>query len=346
MQQKGISKICHARASEKFKEIDGSTTTGANIFCVAEIFLFPQGSVCVKWQAANINKPSKLMKNKVLLAAALAFAFAMPVAIAQSIPDEFKTGGFAIGCQAYTFNRFTAFEAIEKTAQAGGKVIEFYPGQKLSKEEPTLKIDHDASAEVLAKVQAKLKAHGMKAVNYGVVSIPEDEAAARKVFEFAKKMGIPIITTESVQSINMIEKMVKEYDIRVGFHNHPGSFGKADYKVWNPLYIAGVLVGRDSRIGAAADTGHWCTSGLNPVEGLRILKGRIVSAHLKDKLAFGESHDVPYGEGVANIKGCLDELKAQGFSGNISIEYEYNWDNSVPDVTKCIDFVRAYGQAK
>ena len=32
------------------------------------------------------------------------------------IPDEYKVNGFAIGCQAYTFNRFSAFEAIEKTA--------------------------------------------------------------------------------------------------------------------------------------------------------------------------------------------------------------------------------------
>jgi len=28
------------------------------------------------------------------------------------IPDEYKTGGFFVGCQAYTFNRFTVFEAI------------------------------------------------------------------------------------------------------------------------------------------------------------------------------------------------------------------------------------------
>jgi sugar phosphate isomerase/epimerase len=308
--------------------------------------LFPAAGACVKWLARKIQKTSMLMKNKFLLPAALMLALSLPSALAQSIPDEFKTGGFAIGCQAYTFNRFTAFEAIEKTAQAGGKVIEFYPGQKLSKEEPNLKLDHDASAEVLQKIQAKLKEHGIKAVNYGVVTIPEDEAGARKVFEFAKKMGIPAVTTESVPSINTIEKLVKEYDIRVGFHNHPGSISKPDYKVWHPLYIAGVLAGRDARIGAAADTGHWCTSGIKPVEALRILKGRIVSSHLKDKKEFGNSHDVPYGEGVADIKACLDELKAQGFQGNISIEYEYNWDNSLPEVTKCIDFVRAYGKAQ
>ena len=74
------------------------------------------------------------------------------------IPEDCKTGGFFIGCQAYTFNHFTVFEAIEKTAQAGGKVIEFYPGQKLSKEEPNVKWDHNASAETIQKVKAKLAA--------------------------------------------------------------------------------------------------------------------------------------------------------------------------------------------
>jgi len=53
---------------------------------------------------------------------------------------------------------------------------------------------------------------------------------------------------------------------------------------------------------------------------------------------------VPYGTGVCDMKGVLDELKAQKFAGNISIEYEYNWDNSVPEVAQCIDFVRKYGK--
>src|SRR5438874_8800956 len=83
------------------------------------------------------------------------------------IPDEYKTGGFFIGCQAYTFNRYTLFEAIEKTAQAGGKVIEFFPGQKLSKEEPTVAWDYNASPETIQKVKDKLAAHKMIGVNYG-----------------------------------------------------------------------------------------------------------------------------------------------------------------------------------
>ena len=41
-----------------------------------------------------------------------------------SVGPEYRVGGFVLGCQAYTFHRFTAFEAIE-----------FYPGQSLSPED-------------------------------------------------------------------------------------------------------------------------------------------------------------------------------------------------------------------
>ena len=262
------------------------------------------------------------------------------LATAAPIPDEYKTNGFAIGCQAYTFNRFTVFEAIEKTAEAGGKVIEFYPGQKLSKEEPEVKWNHDASDDVFAKVVAKLAQHKIKAVNYGVVSIPTEEEGARKIFAFAKKLGLLAVTTESFEAIDTIEKMVKEYDIKVGFHDHPRRPDKPTYRMWDPYFILELTKGRDERIGACADTGHWQTSGISPVWAVRTLKGRIVSSHLKDKKDYGKSHDVPYGQGVGEIGRVLAELKEQGFDGNISIEYEHNWENSLPEVKQCIDFVR------
>jgi len=263
---------------------------------------------------------------------------------AGKIPEEYRIGSFAMGCQAYTFNRFSVFEAIEKTAQAGGKVIEFYPGQKLSREEPNVKWDHNASDEVIEKVQAQLTQHHLKAVNYGVVGIPRDEAGARKVFEFAKKLGLYGITTESVESIDTIEKLVKEYDIRVGFHDHPKQPNNPSYRMWDPNYILSVVKDRDSRIGSCADTGHWVRSGLKPVECLRILKGRIISSHLKDLNEFGkhEAHDLPYGTGVSDVPAILDELKRQHFEGNISVEYEYKWEDSVPDVAQCVGFVRGY----
>jgi sugar phosphate isomerase/epimerase len=263
------------------------------------------------------------------------------------IPEGCKTGGFFIGCQAYTFNHFSVFEAIEKTAQCGGKVIEFYPGQNLSKEEPNVKWDHNASAETIEKVKAKLAAAKVTAVNYGVVGIPKDEAEARKIFEFAKTMGLYGITTESVDAIDTIEKLVKEYDIRVGFHDHPKRPDNPDYRMWDPNYVLSVVKDRDARIGSCADTGHWVRSGLKPVDCLRILKGRIISSHLKDLNEMGPgAHDVAYGTGVSDVPGILAELKTQGFAGNISIEYEYHWENSTPEVGQCIGFVRGYGMAK
>jgi sugar phosphate isomerase/epimerase len=281
-----------------------------------------------------------------LILAAAALALPLPARAEKKIPADCLAGGFAIGCQAYTFNHFTVFEAIEKTAEAGGKVIEFYPGQKLSKDDPGVTWDHNASPETIEKVKAKLAEFKITPVNYGVVAIPQDEAKARVIFEFAKTMGLRAVTTESVNSIDTIEKLVKEYDICVGFHDHPKQPLNPGYKMWDPNYILSVVKDRDPRIGACADTGHWVRSGLKPVECLRILKGRIISSHLKDLNQMGlTAHDVPYGTGVSDVPGILDELKAQGFTGNISIEYEYHWENSLPEVAQCVGFVRGYGAA-
>jgi len=263
------------------------------------------------------------------------------------IPEECKQGGYFIGCQAWTWNHFTVFEAIEKTAQAGGKIIEFYPGQKLSPQEPSVSWDQNASPETIQKVKDQLTKFHVKAVNFGVVGIPKDAAGARKLFEFAKALGLRAITTESVDAIDTFEPLVKEFDIMVAFHDHPKQANNPNYKMWDPNYILSVVKGRDPRIGACADTGHWVRSGLNPVDCLRILKGHIISSHLKDLNERSEgAHDVPYGEGVSDVPAILDELRKQGFEGNISVEYEHEMDKSMPMVAQCVGYVRGYGQGK
>jgi sugar phosphate isomerase/epimerase len=266
---------------------------------------------------------------------------------AAPIPEDCKTGGFAVGCQAWTFKNFTAVEAIQKTLQAGGKVIEFYPGQKFSPEKPDLKWDHNATDEMIARIKAELQTNGIRAVNYGVVSA-KDEAECRKIFEFAKKMGLYAVTTESVEHMDSFEKFAKEFDIKVAIHNHPKRDDDPNYKVWDPNYVLSIVKPRDMRLGACADTGHWATSGIDPLHAVRILKGRIISMHMKDRMVIGgKTTDVPAGKGVIDFKSILDELKAQGFHGNISVEHETNWDHSVPDVAQYIGFIRGYAaQAK
>src|SRR3954469_7322615 len=226
------------------------------------------------------------------------------------IPAEYKTAGFALGCQAYTFHRFTAFEAIEKTAATGGKLIEFFPGQKLSSDSDA-KLDHNASDEIIQKLQAKLDQHHIKAVNYGVVGLPNNEAECRKVFEFAKKLGLRAVTSEpDPAAMDLIEKLVKEFDIGMAIHNHPKQPKNPNYKFWDPDYILSLVKDRDSRMGSCADTGHFARSGVKPAEALRILEGHVISSHLKDIKPFASNGaDVPYGTGASEVVTILDELK-------------------------------------
>src|SRR6185436_4401760 len=150
----------------------------------------------------------KLTSIRAAILASLGFASA-GLLFAEPIPDANKQNGFAIGCQAYTFNHFSVFEAIEKTAEAGGKVIEFFPGQKLTADDPKTLWDHKASEEIIQRVEQKLAQHGIKAVNYGVVR-GSDAAEWRKIFEFAKRLKLYGVTTEDVANLDTIEPLVKE----------------------------------------------------------------------------------------------------------------------------------------
>lgn len=261
----------------------------------------------------------------------------------ESIPEANRIGGFAIGCQAWCFNRYTVFEAIEKTAAAGGKVIEFYPGQKVSAE-MTMGWGPDAPPEAVAAVKEKLGKHGVRAVAFGVTGLDKNAAGNRKTFEFARTMGLVSITTEpDPEAMDDIEKLVKEFDIKVAIHNHPRQPNNPNYKYWDPQYVLSLVKNRDPRIGACADTGHMVRSGLKPVEVLRLLKDRVISLHLKDLDTFSPGGlDVPYGRGVSDIPGILKELRGRKFQGPISIEYENNWESSVPEIAQCIGFVRGW----
>ena len=261
---------------------------------------------------------------------------------ADPIPENLRQNGWFIGAQAYTFKEFSAFEAIAKTKEAGGNVIEFYPGQVL-KPGSTNKVHHTMSAAAMAELKAECARQGVRPVNYGVIAAksPEDVHA---IMDFAKKMGLYSVCTESTEQIAAWEANAKEFDLKVAFHEHGGSMSNPKYKVWNPLYILGVVESRDQRVGACADLGHWCTSELKPVECLRILNGRIISVHLKDKATYGKAPVVVAGQGVVDVAACLEELKKQKFDGHISVEHENDWKDSVPQVRADIDFVKAHAK--
>jgi sugar phosphate isomerase/epimerase len=238
--------------------------------------------------------------------------------------------GWKLSCQAWTFRELTLFETIDTLKSLGIRYIEMFPGQRVSKDEPVA-FNENAPAGVIDQVIEKCRAAGVTPVCYGVTGIPADEAGARKLFDFAKKLGLLNLVAEPAENqFDMIDKLCNEYKINVAIHDHP----KPSH-YWDPDTVLKVCEGRSLRIGSCADTGHWRRSGLDPVECLRKLKGRIISLHFKDLDA--KNDDVPWGTGVCNAAGQLEELKKQGFKGVFSIEYERTSGQELIDnVRKCV----------
>jgi len=276
---------------------------------------------------------------KALAIVALCFVAGGAFGQSDTKAESFYTGGapaaeamcWDLGCQAYSFNRFTFYEAIDKVASMGMHVIEAYPGQRLSKDKPEdVLLHHDMDPALHAEVLAKLKESNVKAVCYGVVGLSRQEEESRKVFDFAKAMGIGTIVSEpSPKDFDTIEKLADEYGINVAIHNHPKPSRYWDYKT-----VLKACEGRSKRIGSCADSGHWMRSGINPLEAVKALEGRIISFHLKDLNKYGKpgEHDVIWGTGKADVKAILTEVHRQGFKGVFSVEYEHNWEHSVPEI--------------
>ncbi|MCX7012818.1 MAG: sugar phosphate isomerase/epimerase [Candidatus Sumerlaeota bacterium] len=245
------------------------------------------------------------------------------VSLAGAAETKGKTE-WRLGIQCWSYNKLTFYEAIDKSAALGVKYLEAYSKQKLSPEQPKLVFGDETPDEVLDEVKAKLEKAGLKLACYGVVGLPNDEAGSRKMFDFAKKMGIETIVSEpAFEALPMISKLADEYGINVAIHNHP----KGKSKYWSPDIVLEQTKDLSKRIGACADLGHWFRSGIDPLDGLKKLEGRVISLHIKDLKKTGESfEEVPVGTGDIDIKGCLKELRRQGVNPVISLEYEAKQD--------------------
>lgn len=245
--------------------------------------------------------------------------------------------GWKLGSQAYTFRLFSFSEALDKIDSAGLKYVEAFPGQVIvpgGKETMT----YELSDEGRKNVKKLLKDKGITLYAYGVVNA-KDEAEWVKVFEFAKDMGVKVINTEPAEDqLDYISKLCDQYDIKVAIHNHPNP---SHY--WNPDIILKAIQGKSERIGAAADVGHWMRSGLDPLECLKKLEGKIFHIHFKDLNEFGNksAHDVQWGTGKLGLKEVQNELKRQHYKGMISAEYEYNWENNTNDVKVSVENFRS-----
>ena len=244
-----------------------------------------------------------------------------------------------IAVAAYTFRKFTFFEAVDKVAQLGVDRIEGFNFQKISKNIPGTLNPLNMSNKDLNKVREKLQESGVTLIALYYGSFPDDEAACRTIFENSKKLGVKYFVSEpKPERLPMLDKLAQEYGMIVGLHGHDK---KHSPNTWHPELVARQCQAFSSAIGAFSDTGHWIRSELDPAEGVEILKDRVVGFEIHDLHAFDASgHDVPLGSGVGKMQTMLETVaRVKKGPVLISIEYNSNPENPSHDVKQCIDFL-------
>jgi sugar phosphate isomerase/epimerase len=255
--------------------------------------------------------------------------------------------GWQLAITPYSFRLYSFDEAIDKTAAVGIKYIGLSGNINVS---PTNTVRVlDLTDAQLQAIRQKCDSAGIKIINLGIVPLTANEAETRRAFEFAKKLGVDVIVGEpEVNALDLVEKLCKEYNIKVAIHDHP-----RPSHYWNPDTVLAAIKGRTPLMGACADVGHWKRSGLDPVACLKKLEGHVICLHFKDVVlddpkagppppnGANKMHDVPWGTGASNIKGMMTELKRQHFHGAYYFEYEYHWDRSLPEIAQSVKYFNA-----
>lgn len=235
-----------------------------------------------------------------------------------------------LGIQLYSLRGFDLPTALKHAAEIGFTQVEFYSGM----------LPLDASAQTLAETKKQVSDLGMSISAHGVNSVSQDQAANKKLFEFAKALGIKNITIDpDPQSFDQLDELVKAYDIRVAIHNHG-----PNHRYNKVVDVLKAIEGHDERIGACADLGHFIRSGEQPVEVIRLLKGRLYGIHLKDFAAMEDkAKGVILGKGHLDVAGVMDALVAVDFpsDGALSLEYEENPKDPIADIRDCYAIARS-----
>ncbi len=236
----------------------------------------------------------------------LAFAGGQP-------PKPAPAGGLKIGVASYSLRKFTLDQALEILKDMKVQYANF-KDVHLPRTDPP---------ETIKANRQKIEAAGITIMGGGTITWKDDnEAEIRKDFEYAKLAGFPLIVcSPNPQAIGTIEKVVKEFDIKIAIHNH----GPEDKWYPTPKDALAVLKNRDPRMGCCMDIGHATRGGADIVESVKLLGPRLLDLHMKD-LASKTAKDsqVEVGKGVLDIPGLFRALLRTKFAGHVGLEYEIN----------------------
>ena len=183
--------------------------------------------------------------------------------------------GWRVGIAADRFRNLTFFEAAGKADELGVGNIQGSGAQKVSAEIPK-NLDYNLAPGELNGVRERLRALSLRMPVYFTATIGPEESASRKLFEFAKGLGVEtIVSSPSPESLPAIDKLANEFGINVAIEGR------------NTKQTLSALAGRSKRIGVCADTGAYRQEGIKPVDALALFKDRVIAVNLRDRDAAG-----------------------------------------------------------
>jgi inosose dehydratase len=248
--------------------------------------------------------------------------------ILHTADEKDEWGGFHVGVQSISLRKYALPEAIRHLQGMGVRYIELSASQHLPA---------TASDEQIGEARRLAGAAGLRITAQGVNRFSKDHAVNRRVFEFARKLGIRTLTANprpDAETFASLDKLVIEYDMRIAIHNHGPGF------LYDKLAdVVKAIKDHDHRIGACVDCGHYLSSGEDPVQCLLALGDRVYGVHLKDQVEIGKkSPNVVLGKGHLDVVGLFKALRQIKFAadGALSLEYEANPDNPIDDLKACL----------
>jgi sugar phosphate isomerase/epimerase len=280
-----------------------------------------------------------LLRDGLAASAALAAGGAFGCGAAESRaphvpPLRLAYGGFALGIQSFSLRHYTLEAALDIVQAVGLSHIELIPETKLG---PIAFGEHLRVSENGAAIDAALAAcdaRGIAIAAHGVNSVP-DADAARALFAFAQRARIPVLTiAPAPEALAELDALcAASPGVRLAIHNH------GPHLPWETIEeIADATGARHPSLGACVDTGHFIRSGIDPVEAIRRFGARVHGVHLKDFAEAGAFADgCILGDGMLDLGAVFRALREVEFSGALSLEYEENPENVVPDLVACLE---------
>jgi sugar phosphate isomerase/epimerase len=234
---------------------------------------------------------------------------------------------FELGLASYTCRKFDLTQTLVMANRVGLTHI-------------ALKDVHlamNSTPEQIKAVAAQVKEAGLDLYGGGVIYMTT-EAQVNQAFDYAKAAGMRVIVgVPQPELLPLVDKKVKEYDIKVAIHNH----GPGDKTYPLPDTIIEKIKDLDKRIGLCNDIGHTTRSGVDPAKSIEQFADRLLDVHIKDEnAATAAGSPTEVGRGVIDIPSVIRALVKINYTGLVSFEYEKSENDPLPGLAESVGYVR------